>query len=74
MIMDGCRDHYGTQEWLDGNGLSYIHVITLTLNVISRHQPMYQGIIAWTKKKYKHDLVWDLLEIYCDEEKKTRGN
>ena len=52
MIMDGCSAHNGIQEWLDGNGLSYIHVITLPPNVTSRHQPMHQGIIEWTKKKY----------------------
>ena len=73
MIMDGCRSHNGIQEWLDENGLSYIHVITLPPNVTSRHHPMYQGIIAWTKNKYKYDLIWDPLEIYCDEGG-NRGN
>ena len=33
----------------------------------SRHHPMYQVIISWTKNKYKYDLIQDLIEIYCDE-------
>ena len=54
------------------NGLTEIvyltfHVITLPPNVTSRHQPMDQGIIEWTKNKYKYDLIWDHLEIYYDE-------
>ena len=70
MIMNGCSDHNVIQEWLDGNGLYHIRVITLPPNVTSRNQPMDQGIIAWTKNKYKYDLIRDLLEIYCDEKKR----
>ena len=70
--MDGYSDHNEIQECIDGKHLCYIHVITLTPNVKSRHKLMDQGIIAWTKNKYRYDLIWDLLEIYCDEGKKQR--
>ena len=52
MIMDGYSDHNEIQECIDGKHLCYIHVITLTPNVKSRHKLMDQGIIAWTKNKY----------------------
>ena len=28
---------------------------------------MDEVIIAWTKNKYKYDILQDLLETYCDE-------
>ena len=62
----------GIQQWIDGNGLSYMHMIPLPPNAASRHQPTDQGIIVCTKKKYKYKIIWDLLWIYCNEEGKHR--
>ena len=69
MILDGCSAHNGIQEFLNTNGCSFVKVITLPPNVTSRHQPMDQGVILWTKKKYKYALVCELLDIYSNEEK-----
>ena len=68
VILDGCSAHEGIQEWLDTNGLAYIHVIKLPPNVTSRLQPMDQGVISWSKKKYKYGLVTDLVTILTNEE------
>ena len=69
IILDGCSAHNGTQEFIDAKGYSFVHVIILPPNVTSRHQPMDQGVIAWTKKKYKYQIISELLEIYSDQEK-----
>ena len=50
VILDGCSAHNDIQEYLDANGLGWIHVITLPPNVTSHFQPMDQGVIAWLKK------------------------
>ena len=69
VILDGCSAHNDIQQYLDANGLGWIHVITLPPNVTSHFQPMDQGVIAWLKKMYKYDLIKLLLEIYDDPEK-----
>lgn len=62
VILDNCSAHASIQEWLDANGYNYIHIIKLPPNVTSRHQPMDQGVIAWTKKTYKYQLCLILLK------------
>ena len=66
VILDGCSAHNSIQEYLNENGLGWIHVITLPANVTSHYQPMDQGVISWVKKMYKYGLITSLLEIYDD--------